>query len=100
MIGSIGTPQKLMLTSQTIIVLFVWDALNTCMATELQQFKFQIDNKSKSFKICVLISPLFLFCQFLWESGWSVGVDFFFNSSVFLILQIIVQEQMLSHSFW
>lgn len=62
MIGSVGTPQKLMCMSQVIIVSGVWDALNTCMATELQQFKFQINNKSKSFKICVLISPLFLFC--------------------------------------
>lgn len=61
MIGSIGTPQKLVLMSQAIILFCVWDALNTCIATELQQIKFQIDNKSKSFKIGVLISPPFLF---------------------------------------
>lgn len=64
MIGSVGTPRKLMHLSQAIIVSVVWDALNTCMATELQQFKFQIDNKSKSFKMCVLIFPLFCLSSF------------------------------------
>lgn len=49
MIGSIGTPQKLILTSQATIVFCVWDTLNTCVATELQQFKFQIDKKPKIF---------------------------------------------------
>jgi len=56
----------------------IWDALNMYVATELQQFKFRFNKKSKFFNIPVPISPLFHLSRFDKREVW-VWISFIIN---------------------